>query len=1157
MKRCAVHKKTIFSVIIAVLLALVLVICCLPKSKKASAYDGTFYFRDDPVISATATDGRYPIRFNLIVAADDVIGKGQINIGLLSNSSSAYIQRGHENTRITETEGMTQNVVFLVSDIIFDDGFASLYIDMFLNVYEKGRLTATCAGINSAVSEEHTVVSAIEIAARDGYSEQGGLTSGGARALATLYDKYAGKDLANIGAFEIVSNIYPSSYTNNTYYYADVHIPSSVSDYLSGTNQASIDVKFNGNLASGIIGHHYYVKGKYRVLSIGYFYDDPELYTTDKNGLTSLNAGFRECFIDGNGSSYSEWETKARNTIGTGYAEVSNIGSRVVSYMSSTVGLSGGRLYQSRYATKRDLSGGQNIEFCFDKSGLIGASKESKIYFMAEVLEFSFDMNLIYLDTGSVIHNWNENAVNSLFRTNIVEISRREMAENVLTTNPTLNETERDNLSSFGGISSSETKPLEVIYTTSSTSGNFETKSQTYDISLINIYNKYSAIQAMYNLSGINDISHFNVVSTRQTYDASSGLIYDMGDEILRQALDYEYVYDKDEGKAYATVLYSEFLYKDFSIVIESNDLTDPLQINYYTADVEVNDGRVTLKYNYADIEEDLLNSNNWIFELSADDFEVTGASDMLIAVDIGDEELTVTIPEKYQSDLFGLRISAMIEIIPDVPYAFVYKYYTDFKVSGDGRTLTPIMGQSTSEPTLLSTLKRYNTYANFMKDHRAEIYAPIDEFEDAYGAVYATPKGVMMTSDKETETCTLTVLYDLHSLFVVHDNLTDNFTFVQASHSTTTYDAETFVEARGGDKDGYRVDKLTSPSAGVKINNKYDYHEATVVLNADTYSGDVYVINVVYTDKWLIRINYMEQFKATPFVVKTTYNGEILVKDYEDIYALTSADLAAILGRSSMGIINNKSTIDTITVSYDGIGTYTVDTTYSYMAIKKKNYNGEVEGELQVPLTCYAEWCEDYGKDWSILYLNTAGNTWFQFSNDVRRDELYGFFSVAIFEEKVSDLNFHFKDYVMDGAVTFHEFEEVRGTKVYKFFDGFRKKDWLITSTIGKVGMAFCEIDNDENAIYYSNFFYLDGTSANAVVSGSGSTDLNDKDGAAVNKLQGVVNDIANWWENFKENSGMSKVEKILSIAIPAILVIVIVAGVIWFLRWLFKKRD
>ena len=1148
MKRCAVHKKTIFSVIIAVLLALVLVICCLPKSKKASAYDGTFYFRNDPVISATATGGRYPIRFNLIVSESALLSGSEITITLSSNSSSAYIQRGHENTTLTETETTSQSVAFPKSAITWSsDGMASLYVDMFLNVYEKGRLTATCAS-TSAVSDEHTVVSAIEIAARDGYREQGGLTSFSACSLAKLYDKYVGKDLTNTGAFEIVSNMGFSSYTDTTpYVTADVYIPSSVMGLLSSSDNASIDVNVKDNFLTGATyGDHYSVKGKYYALSTGTFYSDPDEYEMNRWGLVGVDTGWRNF---GSKTTVGAWQSAT-------YSEISNnyIRSRVLSDISYVTGISNGYLYNVKQNTFSVGEGIKNLSFIAE----LNRSGDAPVYFMAEVLEFSFDVNYVYLEnTNQVLTMWQDYDIKPVYRTNIVKTTPREMSENIFTNNPTLTTTERNALQTFGGISSSETRPLEVIYTMSSTSGNFETKSHTYDIALINIYNKYSAIQAMYNLSGINDISHFNVVSTRQTYDASSGLIYDMGDEILRQALDYEYVYDKDEGKAYATVLYSEFLYKDFSIVIESNDLTDPLQINYYTADVEVKDGRVTLKYNYADIEEDLLNSNNWIFELSADDFEVTGDSDMLIAVDIGDEELTVTIPEKYQSDLFGLRISAMIEIIPDVPYAFVYKYYTDFKVSGDGRTLTPIMGQSTSEPTLLSTLKRYNTYANFMKDHRAEVYAPIDEFEDAYGAVYATPKGVMMTSDKETETCTLTVLYDLHSLFVVHDNLTDNFTFVQASHSTTTYDAETFVEACGGDKDGYRVDKLTSPSAGVKINNKYDYHEATVVLNADTYSGDVYVINVVYTDKWLIRINYMEQFKATPFVVKAMYNGEILVKDYEDIYALTSADLAAILGRSSMGIINNKSTVDTITVSYDGIGTYTVDTTYSYMAIKKKNYNGDIEGELQVPLTCYAEWCEGYGKDWSILYLNTAGNTWFQFSNDVRRDELYGFFSVAIFEEKVSDLNFHFKNYVMDGAVTFHEFEEVRGTKVYKFFDGFRKSGEMFYSLVGKVGMAFCEIDNDENAIYYSNFFYLDGTSANAVVSGSGSTDLNDKDGAAVNKLQGVVNDIANWWENFKENSGLSTVEQILAIAIPAILVIALVAGVIWFLRWLFKKRD
>ena len=69
------------------------------------------------------------------------------------------------------------------------------------------------------------------------------------------------------------------------------------------------------------------------------------------------------------------------------------------------------------------------------------------------------------------------------------------------------------------------------------------------------------------------------------------------------------------------------------------------------------------------------------------------------------------------------------------------------------------------------------------------------------------------------------------------------------------------------------------------------------------------------------------------------------------------------------------------------------------------------------------------------------------------------------------------------------------------------------IGALIPSVIQAGCEIVNDENATYYSHFFYLDGTSKLSYVSNSGADSYDDNDSAIENEIEDVkdkVEDIA-----------------------------------------------
>lgn len=1144
MKQTAIKKRIVlFSILAAALLILLAVFGIQPIRREASAYDGTFYFRGDPVISTTKIEQRYRIRFNLIVSEDSLGINESVTVTLASNSEGAFIQRGHDGTTLTDgdTEGQTQSVSFTKSIMTFKSGAASVYVDMYLNVYERGRLTATCSA-TSAVSDEHTVVSATKILLDEGTAPS---------ALAQIYDKYVGKDpTKEYKALSMVSNVVPRSYVGSSQYIAEIEIPSDIQT-LGDKNLEELTLK---SVTSIPAVQRYNQSGNYYALCATVSTKDPA--TQDINAATQSGIIGRRFYLLNNSGTFSRWMT----------------GTDSHNFVNKSFSLTGAYTSNVRNAFMMSQSDGKyTVYFDFPTT-----AKATKLYFYVEVLQYYREEEFWYNSNNARAVSYQRESITSIFRSNVQASSLQDITKQILKNNSSLADSLRTSMCSGVGISTTEEKPLEVIYKAYSSSGNYETKSEIYNIGEVAAYNKFSAIRAMYNLSGIKSLAEFNIVSKKRTYDSETGQVINAGDKILRQALGYEYVYNEAEEKGYLTVVYDEFRYKDFSITIKNNEADNALEIKYYTATVNEKDGVVTLTYKYSDIEERLLNSCGWLFDLKKEDFTVTGDSDALVGVSIEDNGLNVRIPVKYQSDLFGLNITAVAQIVPDEEYQMKYVYYGGFAVSRDGKTITPDVTKSTGKAVKLSQLKRYNDYSNFMTEYGSEVNAPLEAFERQYGVKYVQPQNIVMSTDSASKSCEITVEYQKHSLFLVTDNLTDEWHYLQIRHTSNVYTGDEFVNARGGEVSGYRVDKITSNAGELKITNNYRYANAKAVLNADTYSGKIYGVCVNFTDEWLIEINYMRQYKETPFAEKTKYSGKIRVKDYPDIYALTSGDLAAILELKSMSIINDKVTVDQISVSYDGIGTYTVNTTYTEMSIVKRDSDGKTQTEIKVPLSCYKEWCEDYGKDWSILYLNYAGKVFFRYSNEIKPENLYGFFSVAIFDNKAMNLNDVFSSFDATGCMTFHSEEEVRGSRLYKHFRSDEGEIATILSfaTIGlltghpitgavigiaahRIALAFCEspISNDDNAIYYSYFFFLDGTSDTPMISESGSTDPTDRDSATKNTLQEIGDDISDFFAKLLDKANNSVFAKILAIGLPILLVLLLVVLAIRLVKWLLRK--
>lgn len=451
--------------------------------------------------------------------------------------------------------------------------------------------------------------------------------------------------------------------------------------------------------------------------------------------------------------------------------------------------------------------------------------------------------------------------------------------------------------------------------------------------------------------------------------------------------------------------------------------------------------------------------------------------------------------------------------------------------------------------------------FTNFMTDYGEIVNEAINP-DFLGGAEYYIPVSIQKeysAYDAETHTCKITVEYSYNTLFGITNNYDDGITFKALNHSSLNYTGGNFVDSI---PDGYRVESLTTEAAykdKLTITNAENYLDTRVQVKTSTTAKEVLPIVINYTDSWNLTINYLENYAdqriqngekdAKPcFAEKKVFSGAIKVKDYADIYNLTAEDVKEILGLESLDILG-LATVEEIAVKFDGVSTYTVDLSYSHAALKQIDYDGNTL-EIKIPLTSYAEWCKQYGQDWSILFLNTPERKYFKYSNDVSRENLYGFFSVAVFKEQVSDLNYWFKNNTGDGCMTIFEGKEVSGAGVYKFFDNLTDKG-ILMSALGYIGMSFCEIVDDDNAMYYSYFFYLDGTSDDAYLATNGADDSGDTGSAIGNAWNDFTDWIGETWDKLTNSKGWEIFKIVMGVVLVILVVVAVVALTYKLLTW------
>lgn len=648
----------------------------------------------------------------------------------------------------------------------------------------------------------------------------------------------------------------------------------------------------------------------------------------------------------------------------------------------------------------------------------------------------------------------------------------------------------------------------------------------------------YVATQ-VFNTLGKTDISSFN--ATYKDYYISSTGEYLLAERIVRTANGYTYTYDGVANTGKITITYNDFDYKDVSLRVQNNDPENQLIMDVYTADAVVSNGIVSLTWEFDKVQAQLYNSCKWLFNLTTEDITVSGISDNITVTKTNDK-LIVSVSEDNMEELFGLSLTATAEITEDVEYTMTYTYVSlDENLNETVLTSSPIT-MLYSEVINVSGTNFYNSYGNIVES--AISPACLN------GEVYFKYSGVKQVYDVENRTCMITVLYDYNTLIRAKNSAGDT-SYKALTGNSLNFKASDF---NFNVPTGYRIEGITSEdSDAVNINFlEKTPNDSNISITVSSALKRIITITAEITDEWFIEITYLKPYKDSAFCAMTTYSGTIKVSDYTDVYALTKTDLESILGVSTLDILG-LSTVKTVTVTFDGTSTYNIKLDYTSASMRKMNSDGSYD-EILVPLTSYATWCDFYGKEWSILWLNSSEKKIFNYENDVDRDKLYGFFSTAVFEEQISDLNSIMSSYETKGCKTFYEQRKVSGSGIYQWFN--RNKNNLGTIILSHLGIWGCEIADADNCQVYSYFFYLDGTSNLNYVANNGADDYDDTESAIKNKgdeiEKGFWDALSNWWNGNSVSSIVVKVILgLIALCAAAFIVGLVVKFVIWFIEW------
>lgn len=667
-------------------------------------------------------------------------------------------------------------------------------------------------------------------------------------------------------------------------------------------------------------------------------------------------------------------------------------------------------------------------------------------------------------------------------------------------------------------------------------------KTYSFQVKSTFVNSKELVLSSLYEQTPFKNLSKFNVVYNG--YYATKETVYKTGSRILLQAKGYEYSYSSETQKGTLTVLYSDFTYSDFALRVRTNDVSSHLIMDCYTAEVSESSSKTTLTFEYAKIQEQMYNTVEWKFTLTPECFswntEVTDNYNVEVVAD--KTSLKVSFPKGKDALLMNLNLVAVATIVENVEYTVRWNYVS-LSVNANGDIVETWTEADEIKEMYFDVISTYN-WNNFKNWHGELINAALELPNLDITGAYMTANGLMQTDAGDYHAgeywIEYTITYAYNTVFKIqhteNDVLkTDFLRYVALENDSLLYTGEDILREADIPK-GYRVENMTtSTSSFVKfgIDDKIAYKDWTLTATAQDVRRTI-PVTIHFTDEWNLVINYFETYKSkvtknnTPFAEKKSAQKTIKVLDYADVYALKKTDIQDILNLTTLTIGGMVSPYDDgIEVVFDGVSTYTVNLSYGFASVSWMDYDGNID-EIKVPLIPYEDWCDSMGVDWSVMMLNNSQNIYFGEVTDIKRENLYGFFSLAVFEEQVTDFNYYFRNMSGSGSVVLFEAREAKGSALYASFASMRERN-PVFNIIGTIGMIFCETFNPDNTVYHYNFFYLDGSVKKAFISNGGADSADDRDTAFENFGQ----DVGDWFVGLGENSFVKLLGAVVGLAL------------------------
>lgn len=666
-------------------------------------------------------------------------------------------------------------------------------------------------------------------------------------------------------------------------------------------------------------------------------------------------------------------------------------------------------------------------------------------------------------------------------------------------------------------------------------------KTENYQAQNLRSLDKKYVYNTLISLCGKSILSDFNVIRREVGYtvNGNSESAFLQDEYTLLEANGYDYVFDKNKNEGTLTITFGDYAAKDFPLVVRTNDeLHSALFIR--SGDIKTNGEKTTITFDTSNIKTRL--SNNFSWNVDNTDFNnyvinnPHGNKVKFTKNYSGSDVSSITVETSDTNLLADCSLRLEIEVVPPVELTVTVKYL-ELKYS-NGEFAETWKTKVLPNKIWSTQYTKINRVAFWGGDETIGIPAQgafvnqnIAVSLDGKNIERLTYDGVTLSAaDNTTATAMITVKYVRNTLFRILDSYTNKYTFVKAYGNSLNYSGADFIV----EHDGYRVKSIVSENQQfakvITTDGVYNWNNATIAIVCQLSAGNVIPLTVVYTDKWVVNVEYLDNYfssigdtsKPTGFAVKKTFDGEVRIKDdngnlaFADINNPTGEEVAKFLGKGSVAdltVVGTFGAVKDISVSFAN-DVFTIRLSYHDTTLKILQADGTYEF-VNIPFSCYGTWADSYGKDWSILALNTKDNVVFGSAGDIDRDSLYGYFYVSVFKEQVKNLDDLFAGYAADGCRSFYDCKKVVGSELYKGCSQMGTLGTILCLGTNKLVQAAGEILHDDYGTYYSYFLFVDGSSTLAYSANNKADNYFDHDSAIDNIIEDIGGDLAKWLDD------------------------------------------